>query len=116
MANVSHEIRTPITAIKGFVETLRDGSVKDPQESRRFLGIVERHVDRLEAIIEDLLSLSRIESGTEGDHIKLQVGRIRDVLVTAIQVCEVKAAPKKITLELTCSDELMADINSALLE
>jgi two-component system phosphate regulon sensor histidine kinase PhoR len=116
VANVSHEIRTPITAIKGFVETLRDGSVKDPKESRRFLGIVEKHVDRLEAIIEDLLSLSRIERGAEGEHINLQVGRIRDVLMTAIQVCEIKAAPKKITLELSCSEELKAAINTALLE
>jgi two-component system phosphate regulon sensor histidine kinase PhoR len=116
VANVSHEIRTPITAIKGFVETLRDGSVKDPGESRRFLRIVETHVDRLEAIIEDLLSLSRIERGVEGDHISLQKGRIRDVLVTAIQVCELKAAPKKITLELSCSEELKAAINPALLE
>jgi two-component system phosphate regulon sensor histidine kinase PhoR len=116
VANVSHEIRTPITAIKGFVETLRDGSVKDPKESRRFLGIVEKHVDRLEAIIEDLLSLSRIERGVEGEHIMLQEGLIRDILLTAIQVCEVKAAPKKISLELSCNDELRANINSALLE
>jgi len=116
VANVSHEIRTPITAIKGFVETLRDGSVKDPKESRRFLGIVEKHVDRLEAIIEDLLSLSRIERGVEGKHIMLQEGLIRDILLTAIQVCEVKAAPKKISLELSCNDELRANINSALLE
>jgi len=116
VANVSHEIRTPITAIKGFVETLRDGSVKDPKESKRFLGIVEKHVDRLEAIIEDLLSLSRIERGAEGEHIKLHVGRIRDVLITAIQVCEIKATPKNITIELSCSDELKAAINPALLE
>jgi two-component system, OmpR family, phosphate regulon sensor histidine kinase PhoR len=116
VANVSHEIRTPITAIKGFVETLRDGSVKDPKESKRFLGIVEKHVDRLEAIIEDLLSLSRIERGAEGEHINLHVGRIRDVLITAIQVCEIKATPKNITIELSCSDELKAAINPALLE
>jgi two-component system phosphate regulon sensor histidine kinase PhoR len=116
VANISHEIRTPITAIKGFVETLRDGSVKDPKDSKRFLGIVEKHVDRLEAIIEDLLSLSRIERGTEAEHIVLQGGRIRDVLLAAIQVCELKAAPKKITLELSCNDELKADINPALLE
>jgi two-component system phosphate regulon sensor histidine kinase PhoR len=116
VANVSHEIRTPITAIKGFVETLRDGSVKDPKDSKRFLGIIEKHVDRLEAIIEDLLSLSRIERGAEGEHIMLQGGRIRDVLLTAIQVCEVKAAPKKIGLELSCNEELKANINPALLE
>ncbi len=116
VANVSHEIRTPITAIKGFVETLRDGSVKDPKDSKRFLGIIEKHVDRLEAIIEDLLSLSRIERGAEGEHIMLQGARIRDVLFTALQVCEAKAAPKKISLELSCDEELEANINPALLE
>jgi len=116
VANVSHEIRTPITAIKGFVETLRDGSVKDPKDSERFLGIIEKHVDRLEAIIEDLLSLSRIERGAEGEHIILQGGRIRDALLTAIQVCEVKAVSKKISLELSCNEELKANINPALLE
>jgi two-component system phosphate regulon sensor histidine kinase PhoR len=116
VANVSHEIRTPITAVKGFVETLRDGSVKDPKDSKRFLGIIEKHVDRLEAIIEDLLSLSRIERGTEGEHIVLQGGRIRDVLLTAIQVCEAKAAPKNIRVELSCNEELKANINPALLE
>jgi two-component system phosphate regulon sensor histidine kinase PhoR len=116
VANVSHEIRTPITAVKGFVETLRDGSVKDPKDSKRFLGIIEKHVDRLEAIIEDLLSLSRIERGTEGEHIMLQGGRIRDVLLTAIQVCEAKAAPKNIRVELSCNEELKANINPALLE
>jgi len=116
VANVSHEIRTPITAVKGFVETLRDGSVKDPKDNKRFLGIIEKHVDRLEAIIEDLLSLSRIERGTEGEHIMFQKGRIRDVLLTAIQVCEVKAAPKNIRVELSCNEELKANINPALLE
>jgi two-component system phosphate regulon sensor histidine kinase PhoR len=116
VANVSHEIRTPITAIKGFVETLRDGSVKDPKDSKRFLGIIEKHVNRLDAIIEDLLSLSRIERGAEGEHILLQSGRICDVLLTAVQVCEVKAAPKKISLELSCNEDLKANINHALLE
>jgi two-component system phosphate regulon sensor histidine kinase PhoR len=116
VANVSHEIRTPITAIKGFVETLRDGSVQDPHDTKRFLGIIEKHVDRLETIIEDLLSLSRIEGGGEEDHIMLQRGRIRDVLLTAVQVCEAKAISKKISLQLSCNEELKAIINPALLE
>jgi len=64
-ANVSHEIKTPLTAIKGFVETLRHGSVKNPEEIERFLGIIEKHVNRLTAILEDLISLSRIEQDDE---------------------------------------------------
>ena len=59
--NVSHELKTPITAIKGFVETLMEGPWDDQQTALRFLGIVLRQTDRLDAIIDDLLSLSRIE-------------------------------------------------------
>jgi two-component system phosphate regulon sensor histidine kinase PhoR len=116
VANVSHELRTPITAIKGFVETLRDGEVKNPEDIRRFLEIIEKHVDRLEAIVEDLLSLSRLERDGEGDAIRLQAGGIRDVLLTAVQVCDVKAAPKNIRVELSCSEDLVAEINPELLE
>ena len=60
VANVSHELKTPLTAIKGFVETLHQGQA-EPEEARRFLGIIAKHVDRLNVIIEDLLMLSRIE-------------------------------------------------------
>ena len=116
VANVSHEIRTPITAIKGFVETLRDGAINNPQDAERFLGIVEKHVDRLEAIIEDLLSLSRIEKEAEKEEIILYEGSIRDVLQAAVQVCEVKAAPKNVRCELTCDGGIMAKINPPLLE
>ena len=65
VANVSHEIKTPLTAIKGFVETLHQGGVEKPEEAERFLGIIQKHVDRLSAIIDDLLSLSRIEQEDE---------------------------------------------------
>jgi two-component system phosphate regulon sensor histidine kinase PhoR len=116
VANVSHEIKTPITAIKGFVETLRDGAAKNHKDAERFLEIIDKHVDRLEAIIEDLLSLSRIERQTEREEILLQEGSIKDVLQTAIQVCQVKAAPKHIPLDLSCEETLKAKINPALLE
>ena len=61
VANVSHEIRTPITSIKGFVETLREGALEDREAARRFLGIIERQADRLAAIVNDLLTLARLE-------------------------------------------------------
>ena len=65
VANVSHELRTPITSIKGFVETLLDDGLDDQANAMRFLGIVLRQVNRLDAIINDLLLLSRIERGNE---------------------------------------------------
>lgn len=63
VANVSHELRTPLTSIKGFVETLRNGAISDPENSLRFLDIIENHTDRLNRLIADLLDLSQIESG-----------------------------------------------------
>ncbi len=115
-ANVSHEIKTPITAIKGFVETLRDGAINESKDAERFLAIIEKHVDRLDAIIEDLLSLSRIEQEVDREEIVLEEGPIREILLTAIQVCQLKAGPKNIRLQLTCDEELQARINPPLLE
>lgn len=61
VANVSHELKTPITSILGFVETLGESSLDDDDEVRRFLGIIAKQTHRLNAIIEDLLQLSRLE-------------------------------------------------------
>ncbi|MBW1851992.1 MAG: PAS domain-containing protein [Deltaproteobacteria bacterium] len=116
VANVSHEIKTPVTAIKGFVETLRDGAMKNLKDADRFLGIIERHVNRLEAIVEDLLSLSRIEQEAEDNVILRYNGQITDVLVKAIQLCEIKASTKKIHVELSCDENLKAEMNHELLE
>lgn len=116
VANVSHELKTPITSIKGFVETLRDGAIGSPEDRMRFLEIIARHTDRLNAIIDDLLSLSRIEEETEKEQIALEEGRIKEVLRSAILICAQKAAEKQIEVELACDDELVARINMPLLE
>ncbi len=63
VANVSHELRTPLSLIKGFVETLLDGAKDDPELATRFLRTIEKHTDRLTYLIEDLLTISRLESG-----------------------------------------------------
>jgi two-component system phosphate regulon sensor histidine kinase PhoR len=116
VANVSHEIRTPITAIKGFVETLRDGAMQNPQDGERFLGIIQNHVLRLEALVEDLLSLSRIEEETEKEEIVLEEKTLKEVLLGALQLCQVKAEPKQIRMELSCRADLVGKINPSLLE
>ena len=95
VANVSHELRTPVTSIKGFVETLLDGAMHNPQELQRFLQIVAAQTDRLNAIIEDLLTLSRIEQEAEKAEIALAPGSIKAVLATALEVCRLKAANKE---------------------
>jgi len=67
VANASHELRTPLSIIKGYIETLVDGHDTMPREDRaKFLQTIQRHSDRLKAIIDDLLALSRLESTTPG--------------------------------------------------
>ncbi len=63
VANVSHELRTPLSLIKGYVETLLDGARHNPEVAQRFLKIIERNAQRLDLLIQDLLTISALESG-----------------------------------------------------
>src|SRR3989338_4970642 len=65
VANVSHELKTPLTSIIGFVETLKEGAIEDPEHRLKFLGIIDEHSQKLRALIEDLLVLSKLESGKD---------------------------------------------------
>jgi two-component system phosphate regulon sensor histidine kinase PhoR len=116
VANVSHELKTPITSIKGFVETLLQGAMSNPEDAQRFLGIIAKHAERLHAIIEDLLSLSRVEQESERREIALEPGMVKEVLTAAIQACRVSADAKNITIELACEEKVRARLNAALLE
>jgi two-component system phosphate regulon sensor histidine kinase PhoR len=115
-ANVSHELKTPITSIKGFVETLLDGGLHNPQDAERFLRIVLRQADRLNTIIDDLLMLARIEKESETGDIALAPGRLLEVLQAALHEYEGKAAERQISLKLQCEESLLANINPALLQ
>jgi two-component system phosphate regulon sensor histidine kinase PhoR len=66
VANVSHELRTPLTAIRGYAETLLGGALDQPENARRFLGVIERNAERLTRLIDDLLALSDLELGRLG--------------------------------------------------
>ncbi|MHB1843289.1 MAG: sensor histidine kinase [Deltaproteobacteria bacterium] len=63
VANVSHELRTPLAAIRGYAETLIDGGTEDPVRAREFSEVIQRHAERLGRLLDDLLELSRLESG-----------------------------------------------------
>ncbi|MFA5555052.1 MAG: ATP-binding protein [Phycisphaerae bacterium] len=65
VANVSHELKTPLTSIQGFIETLEDGAIDDKDNAKRFIEIIKKHAQRLGNIIADLLRLSELESGSE---------------------------------------------------
>ncbi len=116
VANVSHELKTPIASIKGFVETLLDGALNQPDDARRFLDIIAKQADRLNAIIEDLLSLSKIEQSEEAADLPLELGRIRDVLTSAASECQPLVEQRNIQLAIECDPELTAPINTHLLQ
>jgi two-component system, OmpR family, phosphate regulon sensor histidine kinase PhoR len=116
VANVSHELRTPVTSIKGFVETLLEGAMYDAADLPRFLRIVASQADRLGAIIEDLLMLSRIEQEGEKAEIVLAPTPLRGVLEAALEVCQMKAVQKGIDVQLDCLPALQTAANAPLLE
>lgn len=116
VANVSHELKTPITLLQGFIETLQEGALKKPDDAKRFLQIMAKQAARLNAIIEDLLSLSRIEQDAERGQIALEEGPVRDVLYSALSSCRPAADARRITLEPDCPDDLRARMNARLLE
>ena len=116
VANVSHELKTPITAIKGYVETLLDGALDDSGNARRFLDIVVRQANRLDAMVDDLLTLSRIEDQENKEEIALEPGKVRLVLESALQTCAVLADAKDIVLRMECDKEIIAPMNQPLLE
>ncbi len=116
VANVSHELKTPITSIKGFVETLQEGFADKPEETGRFLEIIARHADRLNAIVDDLLSLSRLEEDKERRRLFFDNAYLRPVLASAVEIARLKADQKNITVELVCDEAITAKINSVLVE
>lgn len=115
VANVSHELKTPITSIKGFAETLLGGAADNPEERRRFLEIVHRQADRLEAIINDLLSLSRIEQEAERGGIEMDRVPLESVISEAVQSCEYKAGERRIALKGSCPEGLLIRASHDLL-
>lgn len=116
VANVSHELKTPITAIKGSVETLQSGALAEPGNAVRFLDIIARQADRLNAIIEDLLSLSRIEQEEEKAEIQLAPALLSQVIQSAIQSCQLKAEDKRVQFVVDCPAALEGQVNAPLFE
>ncbi|MCC6154664.1 MAG: PAS domain-containing protein [Candidatus Hydrogenedentes bacterium] len=116
VANVSHELKTPITSIKGYVETLLDGALEDHDAARRFLATIGKQAARLDALIEDLLKLSRVEQEGERGGIELHEGPIQDILESAVQTCGVRALAKDVRIRLQAEPDLRVRRNPELLQ
>ena len=92
VANVSHELRTPLSLIRGYVETLLDGAMSDPELAAKFLQTIERHSNRLTNLIEDLLTISRLESGQIT--LKLRNLPLHDFAASLIAELQIRAAER----------------------
>ncbi len=115
VANVSHELKTPITSIKGFVETLLGGALKNSEKASHFLEIIEKHTNRLNMIIDDLLSLSRLEQ-VENTGMEYKRFSLSSIISRAVSVCSEKAEGKDITINIEASVDLSAEIIPQLIE
>ena len=115
VANVSHELRTPITSIHGFVETLQDGALEDPVAARRFLEIIAGQAERLGAIIEDLLLLSKAERDAELGALAPEWCGVAGLVQTAVQTCAHKQEEKRITVTIDCPEGLQVRAQPNLL-
>ena len=100
VANVSHELKTPLTSIKGFVETLRAGGLEDTANARKFLGIIHQQAGRLENLVNSLLNLSAIES--KETKMELAAGDIASVIraVLLMQKKAIAVAGHEVSLDL----------------
>lgn len=116
VANVSHELKTPITSIKGFVETLKDDPDIARDKHSEFLEIIFRQTNRLNAIIDDILVLSRLEFEAEDKSIELLPCKIAGILKNAVEVCEERARARKMSIAVSCQEGIRGSVNSRLLE
>ncbi len=114
VANVSHELRTPLAMIKGYVETLLEGAKDDPAVAARFLQTIARHTDRLTYLIEDLLTLSQLESGQLA--LNVQPVSPREVVQRVFDDLSARAAERSTRLENGVPDRLRAQADADRLQ
>jgi two-component system phosphate regulon sensor histidine kinase PhoR len=96
VANVSHELRTPLSILRGYIETLLDNSKTPHEELLRILRVMERHSNRLELLVEDLLTLAQLESGNP--HLQLGIIDLSEFLHEMICDWEEKLASKQLSI------------------
>ena len=104
VSNVSHELRTPLTSILGYVETLHSGAWEDTENARRFLGKIQKHARRMSSMIDELLELSRIESGTA--ELTFQPLNVSEILRNVTDSFEEEARQKGLELALRLPETL----------
>ncbi len=114
VSNVSHELKTPITLINGYVGTLLDGAITERDKILHFLSVIDKHSRRLSSIIEDLLTLSNIED--KGADIQKETINLYDLLFSAYTSALDSATEENISIKIVCFEKLRVQANPNLLE
>lgn len=102
-ANVSHELKTPLTSIKGFVETLQAGAINNPEMAQKFLNIIMMEADRLTRLINDILSISKLESGD--NQVTNERIRLDKMTSDVVDMLSIHAGEKNVTLHASIPSE-----------
>jgi two-component system phosphate regulon sensor histidine kinase PhoR len=113
VANVSHEFKTPLTAIQGFAETLLAGALDDPNNNRKFLEIIREHAARLARLTDDLLKLARIEAGKL--EVEFRPVKLAELIEGCAETALLKARRKQLTLEIDVPPKMPAVLGDASL-
>lgn len=104
VSNVTHELKTPLTSIRGFVDTLKNGAIKDEKNANRFLSIIDIETERLSLLIGDILSLSEIENMKNDKHIN--ENNVGEVIEEVVNILRPKVEKKNIELLSTIPEDL----------
>lgn len=102
-ANVSHELKTPLTSIKGFVETLQNGAIRNPEMADKFLRIIMLEADRLTRLINDILSITKMESGK--DEVPPERVRLDKIAHDICDMLSILASEKGVTIHSRLNDQ-----------
>jgi two-component system phosphate regulon sensor histidine kinase PhoR len=103
VANVSHELKTPLAAIRGFAETLRDGALDEPAVARRFTERIVSQCRRLQELLEDLLTLSRLEGVAPA--LEREPVALAAIIHRAVELLAAVAREKKVAIEVETGEE-----------
>ena len=98
VANVSHELRTPLTTVKIYTETLIDGAIEDKENAMHFLSVMEKEADRMTALVQDLLELSRIDN--KQIQLKFVLIELKDIIDEVVEAQQVHIKNKGHKLEI----------------
>ena len=114
VANVSHELRTPLTTIKGCAATLADGALDNKEASQRFVQMINTHADRLHNLVEDILDLSRIESGALP--LEIDVYPVQEIVNSVVGQIRPLSKEKNLAIEINTKENVQVQCDRKLIE